>query len=58
MAIKTMMAKEYAKLRGISIQCVCKALRKGDLSSKSLSGIKSFITYGRMYQLRVDLEKV
>lgn len=59
MALETMMAKEYAELRNISNQCVCKALRKaietGKLNSKTLVGIKSVKSYGRTYVLEVNV---
>lgn len=62
MALETMMATEYAELRGISNQCVCKALRtaieKQNLNSKTLYGIKKVSTYGRSYKLDVDVAAV
>lgn len=59
MAHRTMMAREYAELRGLSNQGVCKALRKAiekkEINSKSLYGVKSIDTYGRTYMLYVDV---
>lgn len=45
---------QYAKLRGISLQLVCRRLKEGKLHSKTLRGIKSFAVYGRFYLLTVD----
>lgn len=60
MALETMMAIEYAALRNISNQCVCKALRKsieeGTIKSKTLTGVKSIKSYGRTYVLEVNVE--
>lgn len=62
MALTTMMANEYANLRGVSNQCVCKALRKAieknEINSKTLYGIKRIDSYGRSYKLDVDVEAV
>jgi hypothetical protein len=54
--IRTMTPAEYADLRDVSVQLVCRALRHGNMNSKSLQGIKSFSAHGRFYLLTVDME--
>lgn len=53
---KIMTPGEFAKMRGVSIQAVCKPLRKGDLQSETLKGVKSFSKISRFYLLKVDME--
>jgi hypothetical protein len=54
--IRTMETIEYANLRDVSIQLVCRALRKGNLNSRSLTGIVSFAKHSRFYLLTVNMD--
>lgn len=54
--IRTMETIEYANLRDVSIQLVCRALRAGNLNSKSLQGVISFAKHSRFYLLTVNMD--
>lgn len=54
--IRTMETLAYANLRDVSVQLVCRALRAGNLNSKSLRGIVSFAKHSRFYLLTVDMD--
>lgn len=56
--LERMPASAYAKLRGISAQCVCKAIRDGRFGSKSLKGVVAYEKIGNMRILKVDLLQV
>lgn len=53
---RTMTPKEYAELRDVSLQAVCKPLRKGRLDSETLKGVRKFVKFGRFYLLTVDID--
>ena len=55
--VRTLTPSEYAELRNVSLQLVCRALRKGKLDSRSLTGVKSFSKHSRFYLLQVDVDK-
>jgi hypothetical protein len=52
--VRVMTPIEYADLKGISLQCVCRALRRGNLSSKSLKGVVGYSKHSRFYLLEVN----
>lgn len=56
--VMVLMAKDFADIKRISNQGVCRALRKAELdqviTSKTLTGVQSFVRIGRYYQLTVD----
>ena len=54
--IRQLTPTEYKDLRGVSLQVVTRALKKGNLNSKTLTGVKAFSRHGRFYLLTVDMD--
>ena len=53
---RNMTPQEFADLKDVSLQAVCKPLRKGRLDSLTLKGVRKFVKFGRFYVLTVDMD--